>query len=329
MDFKRRFLLLILVLFAIFIFGTLGYEVIEGWNVLDSAFMTVITLATVGYGETHPLSPIGRVFTIFLILGGMGVVSYGVITVTTLIAEGELQRYLRRGKMEKEIEKLKDHYIICGAGEIGTHIMIELIDTKRKFVMIDRDANNIKKIEGKDILYIEGDASSDSVLLSAGIERAKGIFCTLPSDKDNLFVVLTARELNNKIRIVTKCIEDESEQKFSRAGANKTISTNYIGGLRMASEMIRPTVATFLDTMLRDRKGIRFEEITVKENSKLSGKTLAESDILDKTGAIVVAIKSDKNEYIYNPRGNTKLNSLDTLIVLGEAEQIQRLESIV
>ncbi|MFH1823700.1 MAG: potassium channel protein [Candidatus Firestonebacteria bacterium] len=326
MDFKKRFLLLILVLFVVFLTGVIGYEIIECWNFLDSAFMTIITLATVGYGETHPLSNAGRIFTILLIMGGMGVVSYTVITVTTLIAEGELQRFLRRGRMDKEISKLDHHYIICGVGETGKHIIQELIHTKREFVAID---NNIKKIDEKNILYIEGDASSDTVLINAGIERAKGIFCTLPMDKDNLFVVLTARELNENIRIVTKCIEDESEQKFLRAGANKTISPTYIGGLRMASEMIRPTVASFLDVMLRDKKGVRFEEVAISQISKLVNKTIAEIEILEKTGVIVVAIKNNKGEYLYNPRGNTKINVKDTLIILGDVEQIRNLISLV
>jgi len=329
MNFKKQFLLLLLVLFIVFLIGTIGYEVIEGWNFLDSAFMSVITLATVGYGEVHPLSSIGQIFTILLIIGGMGVVSYGVLTVTTLIAEGELQRFLRRRRMDKEISKLSNHYIVCGAGETGKHIIEELIHTQREFVVIDNNINNIKRIEGKDILFIEGDASSDAVLINAGIERAKGIFCTLPSDKDNLFVVLTARGLNKNIRIITRCVEDESEQKFLRAGADKVVSTDYIGGLRMASEMIRPAATSFLDIMLRDRKGVRFDEVTVNQNSKLVNKTIAESEIFKKTGVIVVAVKNDKGEYLYNPRGDTKINAKDTLIVLGDVRQIQNLKNLL
>ncbi|OGF50275.1 MAG: hypothetical protein A2044_01925 [Candidatus Firestonebacteria bacterium GWA2_43_8] len=329
MDIKRQFYTLIFVVFSVFLLGTLGYELIEGWGFLDAVYMTTITLATIGYGETHPLSDTGRIFTIFLILGGLSVFSYGLLTITTMIAEGDLQRLLRRGRMDKEIAKLKEHYIVCGSGELGEHIIGELLQTKRSLVIVDREISNINKFENKDLLYIVGDASDDQILIEAGIMRAKGIFCCLPFDKDNLFVVLTARELNKDIRIVTKCVEDLSEQKFKRAGVDKTVSTNRIGGLRMASEMIRPTAASFLDVMLRDKKGVRFEELAVKENSKIAGKTIAESGIHQGTGASVVAIKSPGADFLYNPRGSTIINKNDTLVVLGTVEQIKIMADLV
>jgi voltage-gated potassium channel len=323
MDIKKQFFTLIFVIIGVFLLGTLGYELIEGWGFLDSAYMTTITLATVGYGETHPLSDAGRMFTIILIVGGLSVFSYGLLTITTMIAEGDLQRLLRRGSMDKEIAKLKGHYIVCGAGELGEHIIGELLQTKRSFIVIDKETENIKRFENKELLYIIGDAADDKALLEAGINKAKGIFCCLPLDKDNLFVVLTARELNKGIRIVAKCVEDLSEQKFKRAGADKTVSTNRIGGLRMASEMVRPTTASFLDIMLRDKKGVRFEELSVKDNSKIAGKTIAESGIHEETGASVIAIKSQGVDFLYNPRGSTVINKNDVLVVLGTVEQIR------
>lgn len=318
-----------MVVFGVFLLGTLGYEIIEKWGFLDAIYMTTITLATIGYGETHPLSNAGRIFTIFLIIGGISVFSYGLLTITTMIAEGDLQRLLRRGRMDKEIIKLKEHYIVCGSGELGEHIISELLQTKRPFVIVDKEINNINKFENKELLYILGDAADDKALLEAGIARAKGIFCCLPFDKDNLFVVLTARELNKNIRIVTKCVEDLSEQKFKRAGADKTVSTNRIGGLRMASEMVRPAAASFLDVMLRDKKGVRFEEISVKENSKIAGKTIAASGIHAETGASVIAIKSGNADFLYNPRGSTVINKNDTLVVLGTVEQIKTMADLV
>ena len=318
-----------MVVFGVFLLGTLGYELIEGWNFLDAIYMTTITLATIGYGETHPLSDTGRIFTIILIVGGISVFSYGLLTITTMIAEGDLQRLLRRGRMDKEISKLKDHYIVCGSGELGEHIISELLQTKRTFVIVDREINNINKFDNKELLYILGDAADDKALLEAGIAKARGIFCCLPLDKDNLFVVLTARELNKNIRIVTKCVEDLSEQKFKRAGADKTVSTNRIGGLRMASEMIRPAAASFLDVMLRDKKGVRFEEIAVKENSKIAGKTIADSGIHAETGASVIAIKSGCADFLYNPRGSTVINKNDVLVVLGTVEQIKTMADLV
>ena len=329
MDIKRQFITLVFVVFSVFLLGTLGYELIERWGFLDAIYMTTITLATIGYGETHPLSDTGRIFTIFLILGGLSVFSYGLLTITTMIAEGELQRLLRRGRMDKEIVKLKEHYIVCGSGELGEHIIGELLQTKRPLVVVDREISNINKFENKDLLHIVGDAADDKILVEAGIMKAKGIFCCLPFDKDNLFVVLTARELNKNIRIVTKCVEDLSEQKFKRAGADKTVSTNRIGGLRMASEMIRPAAASFLDVMRRDKKGVRFEEISVSENSKIAGKTIADSGIHQGTGASVVAIKSGDADFLYNPRGSTVINKNDTLVVLGTVEQIKTMADLV
>ena len=231
--------------------------------------------------------------------------------------------------MDKEIAKLKEHYIVCGSGELGEHIISELLQTKRPFVIVDKEIGNINKFDNKELLYVIGDAADDKALLEAGITRAKGIFCCLPLDKDNLFVVLTARELNKDIRIITKCVEDPSEQKFVRAGADKTVSTNRIGGLRMASEMVRPTTASFLDIMLRDKKGVRFEEIPVKEGSKIAGKTIAASGIHEETGASVVAIRSKDSEFLYNPRGSTVINKNDTLVVLGTVEQIKTMAELI
>ena len=329
----RKVSRLLLILGLVFAVGVAGYMLLGGlgtgqaWSFLDALYMTVITLATVGYGETHPLGPAGRIFTVFLIIGGMTVVSYGVITITTLIAEGELQRLLRRGRMDKDISKLKDHYIVCGAGELGRHILKELQDTRQPFVLIDKNAETVKKLYSGEILFIQGDASEDAILQQAGIEKAFGIFCALPEDKDNLFVVLTASELNKHVRIISKRIEDESEQKFFRAGADKTISTNKIGGLRMTSEMLRPTTATFLDFMLRDKKNIRFEDVEVGSEG-LAGKTLAETCLHDKTGAMVVAIRSKDGEIVYNPKGNTRIDSGSILVALGGVEQIEALRAL-
>ncbi len=334
MELTRKFSRLLLILGLVFAVGVAGYMLLGGlgtgetWSFLDALYMTVITLATVGYGETHALGTAGRIFTIFLILGGMTVVSYGVITITTLIAEGELQRILRRGRMDNDISKLKDHFIVCGAGELGRHILQELQNTRRPFVLIDSSAESVKKLGLGDVLFIEGDASEDAILQQAGIVKAKGIFCALPDDKDNLFVVLTARELNKEVRIITKCIEDESEQKFFRAGADKTISTNKIGGLRMTSEMLRPAVATFLDFMLRDKKNIRFEDVEIGAGG-VAGKTLAETALHDRTGAMVVAIKSRDGEIVYNPKGNTKIEANCVLVALGGVEQIEALRALV
>lgn len=192
------------ILFLILLIGVIGYHWIEGWSFFDSLYMTVITLATVGYGETHPLSQTGRLFTIFLILGGMGILLYAITEITAFLVEGEMHGFLRRRKMEKNIQRLSDHYIICGGGRSGQYILDELLKTKRDCVVIEKDPVKARILSEKSIPVIEGDATEDSILISAGIDRAQGLASALPTDKDNLFTVITARGLNPKLRIVSK-----------------------------------------------------------------------------------------------------------------------------
>jgi len=228
--------ILYLLLFILFI-GTLGYHFIEGWSLFDSLYMSVITLATVGYGETHPLSAFGRIFTMFLIIGGMGIILYGISELTQFIVQGGIAGILRRRKMEHTVKKISNHYILCGAGKNGHYVLEELVRTKRKIVVVEKDSKKIQKLIDRGIPAVEGDAANDAVLRSAGITRAVGFVTTLPEDKDNLFVVITARGMNDKLRIVAKVDDIEVREKFFRSGADSAVSAPYIGGLRMASEM--------------------------------------------------------------------------------------------
>ncbi len=341
MAFQKRFWILLLSALLTFLAGILGYELIEGWNLLDSAYMTVITLATIGYGEVHPLSSAGRVFTMFLILGGITNVSYGAVAMTSLIADGELARMLKRRRMDKAIAKQQNHYIVCGAGNTGDHLVTELLQAGKQVVVVDKAQENLRKFQSREelaaqfgqqfaqceVFYLEGDASSDQVLLEAGIERAAGIFCALATDKDSLFVVLTARGLNSRIRIVSKCEDDASEQKFLRAGADRIVSPTRIGGLRMASEMIRPTVVSFLDLMVRDPQGYRFEEIEVRERSPFIGQTIRQSPVGSEPLVRLVALAGEKEGYRYNPSDETVLTAGLRLVVLGRNEQVESLRA--
>ena len=341
MAFQKRFWLLLLSALLTFLAGILGYELIEGWSLLDSAYMTVITLSTIGYGEVHPLSDSGRIFTMFLILGGITNVSYGAVAMTSLIADGELARMLKRRRMDKAIAKQQNHYIVCGAGNTGDHLVTELLQAGKQVVVVDKAGENLRKFQSREelaaqfgkqfaqceVFYLEGDASSDHVLLEAGIERAAGIFCALATDKDNLFVVLTARGLNNRIRIVSKCEEDASEQKLLRAGADRIVSPTRIGGLRMASEMIRPTVVSFLDLMVRDSQGYRFEEIEVRGHSPFIGKTIRQCPVGGEPLVRLVAISGDRDDYRYNPSDETVLTAGQRLVVLGRNEQVEILRA--
>lgn len=343
MAITNRIWKLLLAVALTYIVGILGYEIIEGWSFLDASYMTVITLATIGYGETHPLSSTGRIFTIFLILGGMTTVSYGALTLTALVADGELAQLLKRRRMDKAITKLQDHYIICGLGKTGEHVAAELLKTGNQIVVVDRNPEHLTCFNSREAIrerfgpgvaanqvnYVSGDAASDHILLEAGIARATGIFCALASDKDNLFVVLTARGLNPRIRIISKCEDDESEQKLLRAGADSVVSSKRIGGLRMASEMIRPAVVSFLDIMVRDPQGYRFEEVEVKASSPFLGRTVRESPASQVPELRLVAVANPSGGYQYNPSEETVLAVGQRLVFLGRSEQVEQLRAVI
>lgn len=326
----QRIISALLLLFIALLTGIVGYQLIEGWSAFDALYMTVITLASVGYGETHPLGTTGRVFTIFLIMFGVGTIAYGLTAVTAFVVEGALTDILGRRRMEAEISKLNDHIILCGIGETGRHIAEEFIKVQVPFVVVDRNEERIKEVSkiGR-LLYIVGDATDDEVLLKAGVQRAKGLATALPSDKDNLFVILTARGLNPNLRIVAEAIELEDRAKLAKVGADAIVAPSFIGGLRMASEMIRPTVVSFLDRMLRaSGDAVRVEEVRIPPGSKLAGCKLRDAGIHDKTGLVVIAVaRGDKFEL--NPGPHTELREGDGLIVCCSVEQLEKLRRLV
>lgn len=328
---QRRLVIAAIAMVLVISAGILGFILIEGWSFLDAAFMTVISLTTVGYGEVHPLSANGRIFAMFLILTGVGILAYGVSSVTAFVVGGELTDILEKRKMEKEISKLKGHIVLCGLGQTGRHVAEEFIKTKTQFVAIERHKETLdhRKSLGP-FLYVHGDATQAESLVEANVASARGLITTLASDKDNLFVVMTAKELNPDLRIVTRLIEDESQSKLAKVGADAIVSSNHIGGMRMASEMIRPEVVSFLDIMLREKERVtRVEEAQVFAQSKLAGRTLKEGGIREKTGLLVIALrKASDQKYLYNPGGDTKIEAGDWLIVYGAISQIEKLREL-
>jgi voltage-gated potassium channel len=329
--YRSRLFLSLLLILIISLVGTIGYHIIEKWPFLDALYMTIITLTTVGFGETHELSPMGRVFTIVLIISSMGAAGYAISTIASFLIEGQLNDFIQGHRMQKHIANLNQHVILCGGGRTGKHLVGEFYKTHTPFVVIEKDEailHNLQHIG--DILYIHGDATDDDTLVEAGIERAKGLVAALGDDKDNVFIVLSARALNPHLRIIARLNEEENEEKLRKAGADEIVSPNSIGGLRMASLIIRPRVVAFLDEMMRvTGQTLRFEEIPIQTIPQLVHKTLAQADIGRLTGLLVVAIKPKVGGYVFNPRGSTRLNPGDVLIVLGTRQQITELDNVL
>jgi len=335
MDSRKRIYVAVIMFAVVFLVGVGGFKVFGGkdWSFFDSVYMTVITVATIGYSEVHDLSvnlP-ARVFAVVYILISLGTIAFAVTSITAFIVEGELKNILGRRKMEKEIAKLRDHYIVCGGDETALTIIRELHQTKREFVVIEPSKERIDRILASyPILYIQGDPAEDEVLKHAGVERAKGVFLSLSTDEANLFVTITVRNLNPRVRIVAKGIDVKSHGKMRKVGADYVVSPTDIGGMRMASQMVRPAVVTFLDTMLRDKEqGLRVEEVDVKTGSALAGKTVGDSGIRSKTRALLVAIKrGGAGGYDFNPSDLSVINEGDALIFMASPDSLHEIEGL-
>ena len=334
MSYQRNFIIAIISLLILFNTGVIGYWIIEGdnphqkWTIFDAIFMTVITLTTVGYTDDN-MSKVGRAFTVFLLLGGFGIFVYSITVATAFIIEGQFREVFRRRKMEKSIDKLSNHYIVCGIGDTGVHALEEMIQMDMDFVAIEYEQERINhELETKDFLYVHGDATEDEVLIRAGIERARGLITSLSRDQDNLFVVLSAKQLNPRLKIASKAVEANSLSKLKQAGADEVVLPDHIGGMRLASTVTRPIVVNFLDIMLRSQETTRFVESVIQSGAPLVGLTLGEARIPDRTNLMVVAVHKRNGEFIYNPSGGLKLEADDALIVIADNEQRQNLHQL-
>jgi len=326
-ELREKLLLAFFLIALVISFGTLGYMFFEGWSLLDSLYMTIITLASVGYKEVHDLSLNGRIFTIVLIIGGVGTVAYALTAGAKIILEGELQDVFGRRRLEKKIRELKDHYIICGYGRMGKIICRELMEKDLKFVVVEKEPALFP--EKEDILIVKGDATRDEVLKEVGIEKAKGLISVLPTDAENLFVVLSARGLNPNLSIVARAGEEGSEKKLLRAGADKVVSPYQIGGLRIAHTVLKPAVVDFIEFATKSGNiDLQMEEITIQEASQLAGLTLDECGIGRELGIIIVAIKNGNGELKFNPTFRSTIQTGDTLIALGETSKLKTLEDM-
>jgi len=326
-DHKRKLLLISTTFIIILLLGSLGFMYFEDKNFLDSLYMTIITVSTVGYGDMVPVSPNGKMFTIFLVFAGVGYVMYMFSNIVEVVVEGGLREFLGKRQMKKGLLKMKNHYIICGHGRIGKVICQTLHENKIPFVVIDNNSDEIEKVIQKGFFEIEGNATEDAILIKAGIEKARGLISVVKSDAENVYVTLTAKGLNPDVRILARSSgASGAEIKLMRAGADKVISPYFFGGRKMAQFITKPNVTDFLElTMYTSSLGLSLEEILVTERASIVGKTLIESGIRKKYDIIVIGIKPADKEMVFNPRADMIINNDDILIVLGEKDQIFKL----
>ena len=332
MESTKNLILGIISLIIILFVGTIGYTLIQKWDLLDSLYMTIITITTVGYGEVSNLSVPGKIFTIGLIASGVGIAAYIVGSLSKMMVEGEITRILGRRKLEKRIQTLKDHYIVCGCGRIGSLICKEFAASGKplSFVVIDNNPDIIEKIENENYLYVQGNSTEEDTLIAAGINKARGLVTAVSSDSDNVYITLTARELNPKLFILARASDEKAEKKLIRAGADKVISPYHIGGRRMAQAILRPAVVDFIELAVHDRSmELQLEEIAVRKSSRFIGVSLKNSGIRQDLGLIIVAIKKPSGDMAFNPSSESKIELGDTLLALGEKKNLLRLEKII
>ncbi len=334
----RRLILALGVFVGLVAVGSVGYFALGHgrWQLGECAYMTIITISTVGFFELREMSdvPGARVLTVSLIVSGVGVLAYTQSNLTALFVEGVIGHALRRKRMQREIAKLSHHIVVAGAGSTGKHVIEELVATQTRFVAIDRNEQVLQEVSaevcGGKLLYVHGDATLDHMLLAAGVERARGVVAALTHDKDNLYVTLSARSLNGRARIVSKVVDDDAAPKIVKAGASAIVNPTMIGARRLASELIRPEVNEFLDQMVRDKdKNLRLEEVVVPPGSPFVGQMLKDTPIRRATRALVVAVRGIDRAFAYNPDPDYVISEGTTLIVLGETESIVKLRELL
>ena len=325
MVFTSKIKFALIILLTIFVIGTIGFHFIEGWSLLDSFYASITTLSTVGYGDFAPETAAGKLFAVFIIIFGVGMMFYSLVLVAETFIDARLRSLLGRGKLEKTIEKMHNHYIICGGGRIGFLICRELIAGKMPCLVIDNNPEVIQKAQDEGFICLRGDATQDKVLIKAGIKRAKGIVCVLPSDAENLYVILTAKDLNQPIHIISRSEEEASEHRLLRAGADRVMSPYTLGGVRMAMAILRPAMLDFIEITTRQQSlELRMEEIAICKGSPFIAHSLEDSGIRKRYGLIIVAVKKDSGKMIFNPMANYIIAEGDRLIAMGEDENVKQ-----
>jgi len=325
-GFKIRYA--IMALAAAIVFGTIGFHLVEGWSLADSLYATVQTLTTVGYGDVTPRSGGGRLFAIAVMLIGAGGVALAVSTIVQSVVKWELVSTFGQRRLTKKMSKLRDHYIICGSGRVGSHLIRDLMAANEAFVVIESDQQRAAEFSQREVNVLVADATLEESLRDVGVEHARGLAACLPNDADNVYVVLTARDLNPNLRIVARAAEEQAEAKLLRAGANHVVAPTIIGGHRMAVALTKPAVSEFMDSITANELGLAFEQVEVDATSFLVGQELRSTPIRSELDVVIISIRRRDGQVVFNPAGNATIENGDILIAIGQVESLTRLNEM-
>ena len=323
-TFRIRYALIALV--SALLFGTVGFHLVEGWSLSDSLYVTVQTLTTVGYGDQTPHSETGRLFAIVVMLTGAGGVAYAVSIIVQSVVQSELVETFGQRRRSRKMSKLRDHFIICGSGRVGSHLVRDILRSNDPFVIIEMDQQRAAEFSQRGVNVLVNDATREETLRDAGVEHARGLAACLPDDADNVYVVLTARDLNPNLRIVARAAEEQAEAKLLRAGADHVIAPTIIGGHQMAVALMKPAVKEFFDSITANELGLAFEQVEVDAGSPLVGQELRSTRIRAELDVVIVSIRRHNGEIIFNPAGETGIEHGDILIAIGRAESLMKLK---
>lgn len=323
---RRRLLFALALLAELLAFGTLGFHWLEGWSLPDSLYVTVTTIATVGYGDFHPTTPASRLFATVFILLSLATVGWLFSTVIQGVVQSEVLSSFGQRRRIREMKKLSDHYIICGAGRVGARIVREIERTGSPFVVIEQNAQHVAHLREGGAQVIVGDATLEETLRDAGVERARALAACLPDDADNVYVVLTARGLNEDLHIVARAVEEQAEPKLLRAGANRVIAPTIIGSQRIVQALLRPAVHDFIDSVTTDGLDLNFDQVKIGAASDFAGHKLRFTNIRSELDVVIVAVRREDGEMVFNPSGDVHLEIGDLLIAIGRGESLARLK---
>jgi voltage-gated potassium channel len=308
--------------------GTVGFFLIEGWSILDSLYVAAQTVTTVGYGDLAPATRNGRIFSTIFMLAGVGVVLYALTATVHGIVQSELVATFGQRRQSRRMSKLRNHFIICGAGRVGSHLVRALLGSEETFIVIERDQQTVSELTDLGVIVLVRDATLEETLHEAGVEHARGLAACLPDDADNVYVVLTARDLNPRLHIVARAAEEQAESKLIRAGANRVVAPTIIGGHRMAMALTKPAVDDFIGSITANKLELAFEQLEVEPSSSLAGQKLSETNIRSELDIVVVSIRHGNGQILFNPSGEATIESGDILIAIGHAESLMKLTAL-